>query len=259
MLYAYGEDAMTLYALTKGLDCFLQKLNDLPNNNKQEEIKKKDCCIFYRPSFGRGGPKAQGFGEFDAIIASKSQIYLIESKWQRENTKKTKFELAAPQVFRHVIFQWIYKQWNAWKQQKKNAEEKWSNFTECKECDYQDHLKTFHDAYESKPLPTAGKLLAENLQCVLKKLRDHFKKKEPTITNILLLFYEKKVVRNWNDDTLDKLSVTEKKKKSDKNKNNKLPAFTVVPLELTSTSMEFVCEQSDEKVKNPKLFELNLS
>jgi len=244
-MFVYGEDAMTLYALTKGKKRFLELLPDYEESDRD--------LFFYRPSFGRGGPAAQGFGEFDAIIASKSHIYLIESKWQRENTTKEEFKLDAPQVFRHVIFQWIYKQWNAWKQQKKkNAEEKWSNFTECKKCDYQNHLKTFHDAYESKPLPTAGKLLAENLQCVLKKLRDHFKKKEPTITNVLLLFYEKEVVENWKGKDVNKFKVTTRK--------GELKAkvkFKVVPFELTS--MKFVEKQTDKKGKKSKLFKLNLS
>ena len=95
----------------------------------------------------------------------------------------------------------------------------------------------------------------------MKRLRTHFKNENPDtetipITNVLLLFYEKKVVHSWDDETLNELSVAQKKEKPDKNKIKDFPAFKVVPFELEKTM--FV-EVQENKEKKPKIFKLNLS
>ena len=74
----YGEDALTLWALKKQLTKILGTFKD--------STDMVDCLVFYRPSFGRsGGPNSAEFGEFDAIVASKERIYLIESKWDNHS------------------------------------------------------------------------------------------------------------------------------------------------------------------------------
>jgi hypothetical protein len=59
-MYGYGEDALTLWALTNKLPTILEKLRD---NSAPSE-----CEVLFRPSFGRrGGEINAQFGEFDFI------------------------------------------------------------------------------------------------------------------------------------------------------------------------------------------------
>lgn len=75
-LIAYGEDALTLWAINRRLPEILRKLND--------RADPKDCQVIFRPSFGRrGGTQSAQFGEFDFILLSANSIYLGESKWDR--------------------------------------------------------------------------------------------------------------------------------------------------------------------------------
>ena len=46
-IFAYGEDAYTLWALEHRVSDILKEFNDT--------TQLSDCMIFYRPSFGRGG------------------------------------------------------------------------------------------------------------------------------------------------------------------------------------------------------------
>jgi hypothetical protein len=182
MLYVYGEDAMTLYALTTGLQTFLKH----PTIQRDGQPKQNECEVFYRPSFGRkGGPGRAEFGEFDAIIASKTRIYLIESKWPRTNISKLKLE--PRQKLRHDIFRWLYKSWNEWKTKHKNEWNEilkngtiWDKFHEATEDKYQKRFKE-----DTKILPKPGSALATNLQFVLEHLPAKLK-----IIDILLLFHE---------------------------------------------------------------------
>ena len=50
-VYAYGEDALTLWAIKSKLPEILKQLNG--GKDEAEEVVK-DCKIFFRPSFGRG-------------------------------------------------------------------------------------------------------------------------------------------------------------------------------------------------------------
>ncbi len=46
MMYGYGEDALTLYAMTKGLRAFLDQLNDrhgLLSAELRKTIPKSEC------------------------------------------------------------------------------------------------------------------------------------------------------------------------------------------------------------------------
>ena len=73
-ILGYGEDALTLWALKHHVPKILEEF--------QDKTPILDCLVFYRPSFGRHGQaNSSVFGEFDAILASRKNIYLIESKW----------------------------------------------------------------------------------------------------------------------------------------------------------------------------------
>jgi hypothetical protein len=64
-ILAYGEDALTLWALKNKLEYILQELGDLPNSSKR--------LAFFRPSFGRrGGKIARSLG--NSISSFSPQI-----------------------------------------------------------------------------------------------------------------------------------------------------------------------------------------
>jgi len=101
----YGEDSLTYWALTQGLDEVLKKLSI----KTKDALEKKDITtILYRPSLGRG----RGcYGEFDAILVAKEKkkVYLIESKWWRSKEITTRYgervELRDAQYKRHNILE----------------------------------------------------------------------------------------------------------------------------------------------------------
>ncbi|MEY4945715.1 MAG: hypothetical protein RIR22_416 [Planctomycetota bacterium] len=104
-VYAYGEDALTLWAIKNRLSEILSKLGD--------ETKVDECKIFFRPSFGRGGKGKSNFGEFDFILLTFKAIYLGESKWDgsSEKLKDGLLELRPEQLFRHNVFKWYMDNW----------------------------------------------------------------------------------------------------------------------------------------------------
>ena len=105
-IYGYGEDFLTLWVLTEKFDEFLRRLDDKPDS---------ECRIYYRPSFGRAGgikdKRSAQFGEFDAIVLTEDQAYLIESKWDGASFKDDRLVLAENQVRRHRVMQWYYENW----------------------------------------------------------------------------------------------------------------------------------------------------
>ena len=105
-ILGYGEDAFTLWALKHHTTEILKAF--------QDKTSPSDCLIFYRPSFGRsGGNKSAEFGEFDAILVSLENIYLIESKWDNfSRFQKHEITLSAEQKLRHLIFSWYITHWN---------------------------------------------------------------------------------------------------------------------------------------------------
>ena len=100
-IFGYGEDALTLWALKHHTSAILETF--------QDQTAPSNCIIFYRPSFGRsGGSKSAEFGEFDAILASSENVYLIESKWDNlSRFNKREITLRAEQKMRHRIFHGI--------------------------------------------------------------------------------------------------------------------------------------------------------
>ena len=83
-LIGYGEDFLTLWALTKETDKILSKLDD--------DTPSESCTVIYRPSFGRAGGSMENqraeFGEFDAILITNHTAFLIESKWDGGGIRK---------------------------------------------------------------------------------------------------------------------------------------------------------------------------
>jgi hypothetical protein len=78
MIYGYGEDSLTLWALKN-------KFQEICNQLNEPGIDKH--IIFYRPSFGRG---KTGLGEPDFIIGTPKRLYIGESKWPLGIKKNSK-------------------------------------------------------------------------------------------------------------------------------------------------------------------------
>jgi hypothetical protein len=101
-ILGYGEDSLSLHALSTGLADILRQLDD--------DSDPAGSLVFFRPSFGRKGPGANGpssaqFGEFDAIIGTPRAVYLVEAKWWREErTTGDEYILNEIQLRRHRVF-----------------------------------------------------------------------------------------------------------------------------------------------------------
>lgn len=150
-LHGYGEDALTLWALTSQMGEILRQL--------EEETAPEDCDVFYRPSFGRrGGNNSAQFGEFDFIILAGNCIYLGESKWDGSslNIVDGTIELADNQSQRHEIFRAYIQQWAFGEYQD------WEDFRTKAQLPY------------GKPVPKAKSLLARNLRLILGKIRHRY-------------------------------------------------------------------------------------
>jgi len=196
-VYAYGEDALTLWAIKNRLSEILGKLGD--------ETKVDECKIFFRPSFGRGGKGTSNFGEFDFIILSDDKLYLGESKWDGAKKAKAKVHIKfkQQQLRRHEIFKWYIEKIKEIKEILK--EECWSTFKE----KYKDD---FSKCFGPKEIPDLDKkglkpLLVENLITVLKLIA----KKPGKIVDVLLYFYNGKNLEDGckvtNDNSFECVSV----------------------------------------------------
>jgi len=153
-LIGYGEDFLTLWAVTERLDLILKKLGD--------ETAPENCTVFYRPSFGRSQ-----YGEFDAIIVTQNMVYPVESKWRwLLRPTESSIKLRDEQIRRHEILAWYHSNWSG---------EKWGEFIE----KYEDE---FEEKFQCKIAPE-GSLLSQNLQTVLEYIRG----KE--LRNVLIFFH----------------------------------------------------------------------
>lgn len=175
-ILGYGEDAFTIWALKHRMSTILKSLKD--------ESDPSDCIAFYRPSFGRrGGQKSPEFGEFDAVIASPKNIYLIESKWDfLFPTKNVKITLEKKQLLRHEILSWYITYWD------KNYLNNWDNFVK-------ENESNFKKKFNGKPIAISESLLAINLEFVLETLQKNCKvySCKGNVKNVLLFFYNKKI------------------------------------------------------------------
>ena len=168
-ILGYGEDALTFWALKRHVSKILGKFQDKTAPSK--------CLAFYRPSFGRRSRKGSSvFGEFDAIIVSSRNIYLIESKWDNlTQHRKDEIKLGQEQKLRHEIFSWYLMHWD------KKYSGHWESFRE----NYRDKFK-----FQRKTMPLKNSLLAKNLEFILTKSLKHCKTISPNnIKNVLLFFH----------------------------------------------------------------------
>ncbi len=173
-ILGYGEDALTLWALKQHASKILKKFQDKTAPSK--------CLTFYRPSFGRRSRKGDSvFGEFDAIIVSPRNIYLIESKWDNLSERgKDGITLRQEQKRRHKIFSWYLMHWD------KEYSGHWENFRE----KYKGKL------IQSKTIPLKGSLLATNLEFILTESLKRCKAiSHNNIKNVLLFFHNGKKTR----------------------------------------------------------------
>jgi len=174
-IFGYGEDALTLWALKQHTSDILGAFGD--------QNPPSDCLIFYRPSFGRsGGVRRAEFGEFDAIIASSENIYLIESKWDNLSTfKNDELTIEEEQELRHRIFSWYITHWD------KKYSNDWESFIE-------EQMGDFQMGFPDKRIAPADSILAENLQFILTKLQKHCRRfsSKRNIQNVLCFFYNRR-------------------------------------------------------------------
>jgi hypothetical protein len=172
-ILGYGEDAFTLWALKHHVSKILEAF--------QDNTAISDCLFFYRPSFGRHGKaNSSVFGEFDAILVSRENIYLIESKWDNlTEFNNEEFMLREEQTLRHGIFSWYLTHWS----------KKYSS-------DWQSFINEHHDRFEfnNKTIAPKDSLLARNLEFILNKLQECCTScpSENNIKNVLLFFYNAK-------------------------------------------------------------------
>jgi hypothetical protein len=170
-ILGYGEDALTLWALKQHTSELLDEF--------QDKTPISECLIFYRPSFGRHSKaNSSVFGEFDAILASRKNIYLIESKWDNlSEFKNEEIILREEQTLRHDIFSWYLTHWN------KKYYGNWQTFVNENQNDFK---------FKNKSI-ARGSLLARNLESILSKLQDYCPNiSSDNIKNILLFFYDGK-------------------------------------------------------------------
>ena len=173
-MFGYGEDAFTLWALKHHTSDILKWF--------QDQTAPSDCLIFYRPSFGRsGGQGSAEFGEFDAILVSSENIYLIESKWDNfSRFKNDEIPLRPEQKIRHRIFSWYVTHWD------KKYSSNWESFVK-------EQMDDFEKEFKKRRIAPTGSLLAINLEFILTMLQKRFGKfsSERNIKNVLLFFYNK--------------------------------------------------------------------
>lgn len=173
-IFGYGEDAFTLWGLKHHTAKILETFQDQTNPS--------DCLVFFRPSFGRSGRKDSAeFGEFDAILASSENIYLIESKWDNlSDFNDEKVTIKSVQKIRHHIFRWYLARWNP------KYSKDWQGFV-------RDHTPDFKKKFNGKKIAPSDSLLAKNLQFILTMLQRHCRNlsSERNIKNVLLFFYDR--------------------------------------------------------------------
>jgi len=173
-ILGYGEDAFTLWAL-KQCTCDILK-------SFQDKTSPSDCLIFYRPSFGRsGGEKSAEFGEFDAILTSLENIYLIESKWDNLSSfQDDEIVIMREQEMRHRIFSWYIMHWD------KKYFNDWESFVK-------EQISDFQENFRNRRIAPASSILATNLQFILTTLRKQCRNllSEDNIKNVLVFFYNK--------------------------------------------------------------------
>ncbi|MDD2229795.1 MAG: hypothetical protein PHY48_10330 [Candidatus Cloacimonetes bacterium] len=161
-LLCYGEDGLTLHAITNRVDTLFKELG--------ESEKPENCHILYRPSFGRG---TNCFGEFDAIIIAKDTVYLIESKWMESNGEVKSTNLVDAQLLRHEVIKSYIELW--YKHFMQNGS-------------YPCHLNELDQSAIPKKIPGDKSLLYKHILAILGLIADVCGDNMPRVKNILLVF-----------------------------------------------------------------------
>lgn len=175
-IFAYGEDALTLWAVKYKLSAILDTLKD-------RSLLEK-CQVFFRPSFGRsGGESSSQFGEFDFIVLSQYRLYLGESKWDRSSEKIQEgiLDLRSEQQLRHDLFKFYVEEWVF------GSYENWRDFE-------LQALSKLEMRGIKKPIARRDSLLASNLQTVLGIIKRHYASL-PEIRNVLLYLHSGTLTR----------------------------------------------------------------
>ena len=167
---AYGEDGLTLWAISHKLGDILSSIGD--------KSPESSCRLYYRPSFGRrGGDRSAQFGEFDFILLSREAIILGESKWDASRSKMQRIlPLMKEQAERHVTLRCYLESWF------ETSDRVWT--------DVVSRTRTRLEAEGiHKPPAPKGSRLETNLKDFLAGLDNHFSDK-PIVRNLLLYFYD---------------------------------------------------------------------
>ncbi|MGD0817251.1 MAG: hypothetical protein ABR986_02485 [Methanomassiliicoccales archaeon] len=163
----YGEDALTLWALNNRREEFLKILGDTSNPS--------DCILFYRPSFGRGGRSKACLGEFDSILISPLNMYLIETKWDYSPEIRTG-ELVACQDIRHASITWLARNWE--------DNMSFSSF-------FKNNRLRFSKEFPGKELAPEGSGVYQRMEFILETARQKSKGNKIQVKNVILLMLEK--------------------------------------------------------------------
>lgn len=172
-IIAYGEDALTLWAMTRKLGQVLNDLGDQTNPSR--------CQAFFRPSFGRGGgANSAKFGEFDFIILADHHLYLGESKWseRRAGVDKELLSLTPSQLARHHVFKFYLQNSHL------ANDRRWQELVGLEPIKIPDEM-----GGGSKRVAPASSRLAANLQTVLRIIGEHYKSRSPKIVDVVLYFH----------------------------------------------------------------------
>jgi len=176
IILGYGEDSLSLHALSTGLADILHQLGD--------DSDPARSLVFFRPSFGRKGPgsserprrradwSAAEFGEFDAIIGTPRGVYLCEAKWKYSGDDQV---LDEAQQLRHKVFRAYIEAYR-----EAHRLHSWKNWTEF-EALMQPVLQRLHPYLKPAPNNSA---LAHNLTYILRRLD----KCGPAIVDVLLFW-----------------------------------------------------------------------
>jgi len=160
----YGEDFLTLWALTRKTKEALTQLKDYTN--------PEQCKLIYRPSFGRAGGSMKDqraeFGEFDSILLTDKNAYLIESKWDGNGQRKHRVNLDKTQVKRHKVFSWYLDNWVDGMN--------WDQFIA-------DKSKEFTQPFPENKIAPTSSILKKNLMEVVSQVG------KKTLHNVLMYFY----------------------------------------------------------------------
>ncbi len=166
-IVGYGEDSLTLWTLKQHLSKILGRFHD--------DTLPSKCLTFYRPGLGKRG--SSRVGEFDAIVMSSKNVYLVESKWDNfHKPSKRKITLTKPQKPRHAIFSWYLTHWN------NKYRGHWERFVD-------EHCDEFK--FGSRTMPRKNSLLAANLEFILTKALEHCKTITRNNIKDILLFFHK--------------------------------------------------------------------